>query len=148
MRRKSSNNQYRYPRISCFRGFQSATSHLGEYIYLPYRLYVYSSGAYFAIFYRKFRVFPFFSFFSFFSFSVFFFRLFLFFFETVCFGCFAVIPKQRISMFRLNRNKQKTHPNSLKESTFGYFLENLGLFRFVSVSYETVLFDSVVSIQV
>ncbi len=32
-------------------------------------------------------------------------------------------------MFRLNRNKQKTHPNSLKESTFGYFSENLGLFQ-------------------
>ena len=35
-------------------------------------------------------------------------------------------------MFRLNRNKQKTHPNSLKESIFGYFSENLGLFRFVT----------------
>jgi hypothetical protein len=48
-----------------------------------------------------------------------FFRFFLFFqffsvcFETVCFGCFASIPKQRVSMFRLNQNKQKTHPNSL-----------------------------------
>jgi hypothetical protein len=30
-------------------------------------------------------------------------------------------------MFRLNRNKQKIHPNSLKESIFGYFSENLGL---------------------
>jgi hypothetical protein len=27
-------------------------------------------------------------------------------------------------MFRLNLNKQKTHPNSLKESVFGYFSEN------------------------
>ncbi len=35
---------------------------------------------------------------------------------------------------------------SLKEKTFGYFPENLGLFRFVSVFYETVLFVSVVSI--
>ncbi len=35
---------------------------------------------------------------------------------------------------------------SLKEKTFGYFSENLGLFRFVSVFYETVLFVSVVSI--
>jgi hypothetical protein len=66
-------------------------------------------------------------------------------FETVCFCCFASIPKQRISMFRLNRNKQKTHPNSLKESIFGYFSANLGLFWFVSVCYETVLFVSVVS---
>jgi hypothetical protein len=51
-------------------------------------------------------------------------------------------------MFRLNRNKQKTHPNSLKESLFGYFSENLGFFRFVSIFYETVLFVSVVSIWV
>ncbi len=69
-----------------------------------------------------------FHFFSFFSF------LFCFCsvcFETVCFGCFASIPKQRVSMFQLNRNKQKTHTNSLKESIFGYFSENFGLFRFV-----------------
>jgi hypothetical protein len=49
-------------------------------------------------------------------------------------------------MFRLNRNKQKTHPNSLKESIFRYFSETLGLFQFVSVCYETVMFVSVVSI--
>jgi hypothetical protein len=29
-------------------------------------------------------------------------------------------------------SKQKTHPNNLKESIFGYFSENLGLFRFVA----------------
>ncbi len=75
-----------------------------------------------------------------------FFRFFLVCSETVCYGCFASIPKQRDLMFRLNRNKQKTHPNRLKESTFGYFSENLGLFRFVSVCYETDLFVSVVSI--
>jgi hypothetical protein len=46
-------------------------------------------------------------------------------YETVCFGS---IPKQRISMFRLNRNKQKTNQNSLIESIFWYFSENLGLF--------------------
>ncbi len=51
-----------------------------------------------------------------------------------------------VSMFRLNRNKQKTHPNRLKESIFGYFSVNLGLFWFVSIFYETVLFVSVVSI--
>jgi hypothetical protein len=50
--------------------------------------------------------------------------------------------------FQLIRNKQNTHPNSLKESIFGYFSENLGLFRLVSVCYETVLFVSVVSMQV
>ena len=32
--------------------------------------------------------------------------------QNVCFGCFASIPKQRVSMFRLNRNKQKTNRNS------------------------------------
>jgi hypothetical protein len=35
-------------------------------------------------------------------------------------------------MFRLNRNKQKTHPDSLKERIFEYFSGNLGLFRFVT----------------
>jgi hypothetical protein len=35
-------------------------------------------------------------------------------------------------MFRLNQNKQKTNLNSLKESIFGYFSENLGLFWFIS----------------
>ena len=53
-------------------------------------------------------------------------------FESVFFCCFASIPKQRVSKFRLNQNKQKNHPNSLKESIFGYFSENLGLFRFVT----------------
>ncbi len=43
-------------------------------------------------------------------------------------------------------NKQKTHPNSLKESIIGYFTKNFALFRFVSVCYETDLFVSVVSI--
>ncbi len=69
------------------------------------------------------------------GFSRFFFSFFSFFFGLFwnsCFGCFASIPKQRVSMFRLNRNKQKTHQNSLKESIFGYFSKNLGLFRFVT----------------
>jgi hypothetical protein len=43
-------------------------------------------------------------------------------------------------MFRLNKNKQKTHPHGLKETTFGYFSENLGLFRFVLVCYGTFQF--------
>ncbi len=38
-------------------------------------------------------------------------------------------------MFWLNWNKQKTHPNTLKESIFGYFSENLGLFRFVTKQF-------------
>ena len=74
---------------------------------------------------------------GFFGFFLGFFGFFSFFsvcFETVCFGvgCFASIPKQRVS---IDPNKQKTHPNSLKESIFGYFSENLGLFRFVSVCF-------------
>jgi hypothetical protein len=31
-------------------------------------------------------------------------------FETVCFCCFASLPKKQVSVFRLNRNKQKTSP--------------------------------------
>jgi hypothetical protein len=53
-------------------------------------------------------------------------------FEIVCFGCFASIPKQRVSIFRLNRNKENTNRNSLIESIFWHFNENFGLFRFVS----------------
>ncbi len=67
-------------------------------------------------------------------------------FETVCFSVSVVSLLYQNREFRLIRNKQKTHPNSFKESIFGYFSENLGLFRFVSVFYETVLFVSVVSI--
>ncbi len=70
--------------------------------------------------------------------------------QNVCFGCFASIPKQRVSMFWLNRNKQKTNRNSLIGSIFcdfyrkflvfsvffgfflgffGFFLGLFGLFR-------------------
>ncbi len=38
-------------------------------------------------------------------------------------------------MFRLNQNKQKSNRNSLKESLFCFFSENLGFFRFVSVCF-------------
>ncbi len=62
------------------------------------------------------------------------------------FSCFTSIPKQRVSMFRFNRNKQNTNRNSLIESIFWYFYENLGLFRFVSDCFETVLLVSIVSI--
>ena len=55
--------------------------------------------------------------------------------QNVCFGCFPSIPKQKVSMFRLNRNKQKTNRNSLIESIFWYFSENLGLFRFDSKQF-------------
>jgi hypothetical protein len=65
-----------------------------------------------------------------------FFRFLKFFFRF-----FRFVSKQFVSVvlllyrnreFRLNQNKQKTHPNSLKESIFGNFSENLGLFRFVT----------------
>ncbi len=62
------------------------------------------------------------------------FRLFRFFTETESFDVL------------IEPNKQKTNPNSLKESTLGYFSENFGFFRFVSVCYETDMFVSVVSI--
>ncbi len=65
-------------------------------------------------------------------------------FETVCFGCFTSIPKQRVSMFRLNQNKQKTNRNSLIESM--HILVFFRKFRVVSVCFETILFVSVVSI--
>jgi hypothetical protein len=51
-------------------------------------------------------------------------------------------------MFQLNRNKQKTNQNSFIESIFWYFSENLGLFRYVFVCFETVLFVTIVSIKV
>jgi hypothetical protein len=38
-------------------------------------------------------------------------------------------------MFWLNQNKQKNHPNSLKQSIIGYFSGNLGLFRFVTKQF-------------
>ncbi len=51
--------------------------------------------------------------------------------HNVCFGCFASIPKQRVSMFRLNRNKQKTNPNNLIGSIFCNFLQKIyGFFVF------------------
>ncbi len=68
------------------------------------------------------------------------FRFVLVCFETVCFSCFASIPKQRVLMFLLNRNKQKINRNSLIESIFWYFKENLGLFPFVIQFYLFQLF--------
>jgi hypothetical protein len=84
--------------------------------------------------------------------------------QNVCFGCFASIPKQRVSMFRLNRKKQKTNRNNLIGSIFCNFLQKIygffgfsGFFRFFrffsvlfsvfSVCFETVCFGvSVVSL--
>jgi len=59
-------------------------------------------------------------------------------FVSVCLGLFRLLcfyTKQRVSMFWLNRNKQKTNRNSFIESIFCYFSENLGLFRLVSKQF-------------
>jgi hypothetical protein len=48
-------------------------------------------------------------------------------FETVCFGCFASIPKQGISKFRLNKQK-----NNRNRSCFDLFRFEPTIFLFVS----------------
>jgi hypothetical protein len=85
----------------------------------------------------------FFRFFRFFSvfftvFSVFFglFRNSLF----RCFGCFASIPKQRVS---IDPKQTEDPPKQFKSEYIWVFFRK---FRVVSVCYETVLFVSVVSI--
>ncbi len=42
--------------------------------------------------------------------------------QDVCFGCFALILKQGVSVFRNNRNKQKTNRNSSKFDKISTFL--------------------------
>jgi hypothetical protein len=42
--------------------------------------------------------------------------------QDVCFGCFALISKQGVSMFRNNRNKQKTNRNN------SIFVKKINLF--------------------
>jgi hypothetical protein len=66
--------------------------------------------------------------------------------QNVCFSCFASIPKQRVSVFWLNRNKQKTNRNSLIESIYWYFfikfcvvLGCFSLFRFFSKQFVSVV---------
>jgi hypothetical protein len=76
-------------------------------------------------------------FFGFFSVYSFFFSVFSVCFETVCFGVSVVSLLYQNREFRLIRNTQKTPPNSLKESIFGYFSENLGLFRLFRYRFET-----------
>ncbi len=61
--------------------------------------------------------------------------------QNVCFGCFGSIPKQIVSVFRLNQNNQKSNRKGVIESICQHFFRK---FRVVSV--ETVLFVSVVSI--
>ncbi len=92
------------------------------------------------------KIYGFFGFFGFFSVFSIFFSVFSVLFERVCFGVSVVSLLYRNREFLLIWKKQKTHPNSLKESIFGYFSENLGLFRFVSFCNQTVHFVSVFSI--
>ncbi len=42
--------------------------------------------------------------------------------QDVCFGCFALISKQGVSVFRNNQNKQKTNRNSRKFVKISTFL--------------------------
>ena len=74
-------------------------------------------------------------FFSVFSVFSVFFSVFSVCFETVCFGVSVVSLLYRNREFQLIWNKQKTHPNRIKESIFGYFSEKLGLFRFVTKQF-------------
>ncbi len=60
--------------------------------------------------------------------------MFRFYIETESFDV-SIEPKQK-----------EDPPKQFKREFIGYFSENLVLFRFVSVFYETVLFVSVVSI--
>ena len=85
---------------------------------------------FFGFFLGFFRFFRFFSFFSVFSVC----------FETVCFGCFASIPKQRVS---IEPKQTEDPPKQFKREYIWKFFQK---FRVVSVCYETDLFVSVVSI--
>jgi hypothetical protein len=82
----------------------------------------------------------------FFRFFFGFFRIFSFFsvfsvcFETVCFGCFASMPKQRVS---IEPKQTEDPPKQFKREYIWKFFQK---FRVVSVCYETDLFVSVVSI--
>ncbi len=88
---------------------------------------------FFGFFLGFFRFFSVFSFFSFFSVC----------FETIFFVCFASIPKQRVS---IEPKQTEDPPKQFEREYIWKFSKNLGLFRFVSVCYETDLFVSVVSI--
>jgi hypothetical protein len=70
-------------------------------------------------FFRFFSVFSFFSFFSFFSVC----------FETVCFGCFASIPKQRVA---IEPKQTKDPPKQFKREYIWKFFQK---FRVVSVCF-------------
>ncbi len=48
--------------------------------------------------------------------------------QNICFGCFASMPKQRVSVFPLNRNEQKSNRNSMIKSLFWYFFRKFWVF--------------------
>ena len=62
--------------------------------------------------------------------------------KNVCFGCFASIPKQRVS---IEPKHTEDPPKQFKREYIWVFFRQC---RVVSVCYETVLFVSVVSISV
>jgi hypothetical protein len=60
--------------------------------------------------------------------------------QNVCFSCFASIPKQRVSMFRLNRNKQKTNRKSLiRAYILQFFYRKCMCFSVFSVFFSVFL---------
>ncbi len=72
-------------------------------------------------------------FFRFFSFFSFFSRLFSFFFRNSLFRLFRFYTETESFDVSIEPKQTEEPPKQFKESIFGYFLENLGLFRFVSV---------------
>ncbi len=53
----------------------------------------------------------------------------------MCFVCFGSIPKQRVSVFRLNRKKQKQPKQCDRERILEFFSSNLRLFWFFKVCF-------------
>ncbi len=62
------------------------------------------------------------------------------------FRLFQFYTKNESFGVRLIQNKQKSNRNSLIESIFWYFWENLGLLRFVLVCFETIYFGCFASL--
>jgi hypothetical protein len=77
---------------------------------------------FFSFIFNFFRFFRFFCFFVFFVFSVC--------FETVCFGSFASIPKERVL---IGPKQTEDPPKQFKREYIWEFFSCFGLFRFVSI---------------
>ncbi len=122
---------YKYGELTFSYSFFSVWTHklrfLAKLLHIPKR-------AKNAIFYRKFRVFPVFPVFSVF-FSFFVFSVFSVCFETVCFGFFASIPKQTVSI----ELKQTGDPPKQFKREYIFIFLNIqgcfGLFRFVTKQF-------------